>query len=737
MINLGLPFLSLLMLLVLLVSAPGCGEKTKSASTPEASKEVTDDRAAQADANYRETGDLSALRKRGTIRFISLSVLQDNFLEQFHRKEIVTQRHYERAMEFARRLKLKPVWVRGDTAQDVIEKLQNGEADVVVDSAIITEERQQQVSFSIPIRQVYQQLVSGRSGPDIQDASKLKDVTLVVVRGTVLVDTAKALIEAHPDANLTLQEVPIPEGVDAIIDRVVRDPNAATILHSSIASGLTEYRDDVKLGAHVSDQQKIAWAYRQDSPELGQRLNNYLTSTLVKPVEKRIADWKQIKESGVLRLLTYNGPTGYFLWKGVLMGWDYDLAIAFAEKHKLQLQIVVVPFEQSLVQWLKEGRGDIAGSFTTFTPERQAQGVAFSTPYTEVAEQVLSNKQDPAITAPKDLKGRTLTLRAFSPFSASARELRETAPGVRIETAPPADSYMRLINQVAEGKLDATIMDANTAQIEASLRPELIAGMTVGEPRPKGWMLMPQNRKLIREINRFIKEFRSGETYPEMVRLYLEPDSRYRKRMQARIVPGADISPFDKLVKTSAVEYQFDWRMVVAQMWQESSFNPKAESPAGAQGLMQVMPRTAEDMGFKPPLFDPERGIQAGVKYLRWVHNRFPDSLEEDERLWFTLASYNAGLGHVLDARHLAEELKLDPNQWFGNVETAMLKLSEPRYFEKARYGFVRGAEPVAYVRNISKLYKAYSEVASGEVTRHSLDRYAGEEFPQLLAQDD
>ncbi|WP_158681540.1 transporter substrate-binding domain-containing protein [Microbulbifer pacificus] len=694
----------------MIVTLAGCGGNPEDLSAQKAAEGHN--------SAYVETGDLAALKKRGTIRFVSVSVLEENVLEQFRRSEIVTQRHYERAMEFARRLKLKPVWMRAQTDQEIIEMLQSGKADIAVDSAIVTEERREQVNFTIPLEKIHQLLVTGRHGPDISNVENLRNVTLMVIKGTVLVDTAKEIIKAHPDANLTLQEIPFSEGVDQFIDQVNRERNAVTIMPSNIAKGVTEYRSDVRLGAQVSDLQSIAWAYRHNSPELGQRLDNFLTSTLVNPIEKRIADWKQIKESGVIRLLTYNGPTGYFLWKGVLMGWDYDLAVAFAEKHKLQLQVVVVPFEHSLVEWLKEGRGDFAGSFSTLTPERKAQGVAFSTPFAEMAEQILSNRKEPPITNLEDLKGRTLILRAFSPFSASAHALEKAGLGVNVELAPPQDSYMCLINKVAEGELDATIMDAHTAQIEASLRPDLIAGMMTSDPKPKGWMVLPENQKLLQEINTFIRDYRKSEAYSELVKHYLEPKSRYLPRMQARIVPGADISPYDDLVKASAAEYRFDWRMVVAQMWQESSFNPNAVSPAGAQGLMQVMPRTAEDMGFDPPLFDPERGIQAGVKYLRWVHDRFPESLDEDEKLWFTLASYNAGYGHLLDARQLAEKLGLDPDQWFDNVEVAMLKLSEPRYFEKARYGFVHGAEPVAYVRNISNLYKAYAEVASGDISR-------------------
>ena len=147
-------------------------------------------------------------------------------------------------------------------------------------------------------------------------------------------------------------------------------------------------------------------------------------------------------------------------------------------------------------------------------------------------------------------------------------------------------------------------------------------------------------------------------------------------------------------------------------MYQESRFNPKAKSWVGAQGLMQVMPRTAKELGITN-LTDPESGIKAGIKYLQWVRNRFEPELDVKDRMWFTLAAYNAGQGHVKDARRLAKQQGLNPNRWFDNVEKAILLLSKRKYASKARHGYVRGTEPVNYVREIRQRYQAYLEMAN------------------------
>ena len=148
---------------------------------------------------------------------------------------------------------------------------------------------------------------------------------------------------------------------------------------------------------------------------------------------------------------------------------------------------------------------------------------------------------------------------------------------------------------------------------------------------------------------------------------------------------------------------------------QESRFNPRARSEAGAQGLMQVLPITATQMGFDD-LRKPEVGLHAGIKYLHWLRERFELDIPVLDRIWFALAAYNAGLGHVLDARRLAEQQGLDPNRWFNQVEKAMQLLSKPKYADKARHGYVNSSEVIRYVQSIRDRYHAYLQLTRDRV---------------------
>jgi membrane-bound lytic murein transglycosylase F len=178
---------------------------------------------------------------------------------------------------------------------------------------------------------------------------------------------------------------------------------------------------------------------------------------------------------------------------------------------------------------------------------------------------------------------------------------------------------------------------------------------------------------------------------------------------QMSLGPDNSISPYDALFKRYAARYGLDWRLIVAQSYQESQFDPDISNSLGTQGLLQMMPGTARELGFRD-LRNPAIGIHAGVRYLRMQLDRIASwDLKPKDRVCFALACYNAGYGHVLDARILAEKTGLDPNIWFGNVESALKLLAKPKYAARARFGYCNAAETVDYVRNIMANYEHYS----------------------------
>jgi extracellular solute-binding protein, family 3 len=170
------------------------------------------------------------------------------------------------------------------------------------------------------------------------------------------------------------------------------------------------------------------------------------------------------------------------------------------------------------------------------------------------------------------------------------------------------------------------------------------------------------------------------------------------------------ISIYDHLFKQAAATTGWDWRLIAAQAYQESAFDPNARSWAGAQGLMQLMPRTAADLGIPAhELNNPERNVAGAAQFIRKLTTGFADIRDGRERIKFVLAAYNGGVGHVRDAMALARRYGKDPQRW-DQVAPYILALQQPAYYRDpvVKYGYMIGAETEGYVRSILQRYQGY-----------------------------
>jgi membrane-bound lytic murein transglycosylase F len=172
-----------------------------------------------------------------------------------------------------------------------------------------------------------------------------------------------------------------------------------------------------------------------------------------------------------------------------------------------------------------------------------------------------------------------------------------------------------------------------------------------------------------------------------------------------------EISPYDDLIQKHAENINWDWRLVASLIYQESRFDPNNSSWANAQGLMQIMPKTAEELGVTNPN-DPKQSIRGGTTYLGQLWENFETIQDSIQRTKFTMASYNCGLYHVKDAQKLAEKRGLDAKTWDDNVEDVVLGLSLPKNYKDpvVKYGYVRGVEPYNYVNQIFERYEHYKQ---------------------------
>ena len=173
------------------------------------------------------------------------------------------------------------------------------------------------------------------------------------------------------------------------------------------------------------------------------------------------------------------------------------------------------------------------------------------------------------------------------------------------------------------------------------------------------------------------------------------------------------ISHYDGYFQRYAATIRWDWRLMAAQCYQESTFDPQARSWAGACGLMQIMPATADHLGLpRANIYNPEQNIAAAAKYLGELERTFSDIRERSERTKFVLAAYNGGHFHIRDAMALAGKNGKNPQRW-GDVEQFVLGLSQAKYYNDpvVKYGYMRGTETVDYVRKIYERWNGYRGV--------------------------
>ena len=419
---------------------------------------------------------------------------------------------------------------------------------------------------------------------------------------------------------------------------------------------------------------------------------------------------RQIKKSGVLRIITRNNSFNYFIYKGKEMGFEYALAKRFAKKLGVRLEVVIAPGWSEIFPWLLQGRGDLVASSLTVTADR-ARKVKFTTPYNKVEEVAVTRRDTKAIKNVRDLIGKKIYVRKASSYYRSLKSLeRKLNAKLDIQFVPDSMETERILALVIKGKYEATISDNNIAWAETTYGNTLILGTSISEPQGIAWALHPENTTLLAAANKFLYKIDKTVFYRVLYKRYFHSKKRLMERKSIKEeVHAGRLSPYDKIIYMIARKNGMDWRMVAAQIRQESGFDPRAKSWAGARGLMQLMPRTAKHLGVVD-IENPEENIRAGVKHLK-NQMRYFKHVPEERRIAFALAAYNVGIGHLRDAQHLAMDTGYNPLAWLGHTDKALLRLSQKKYFKRVKFGYCRGEEPVNYVRDIYIRYRNYKNV--------------------------
>ena len=663
----------------------------------------------------QHTGDFDYIKQLKQLRVLIPRTKGNIYLP---RKGYPLDIELEHIKTFADRnqLTLKKVYV--PNFDQLIPSLIDGHGDIIAANMTVTDERKEFIDYSLPNQHVKQQLLQRSNDKPVKRKKDLKSKIIAVKPSSSFWKTAAKLKEKYPSIQLKALENNL--DIDDVLDKLSNSEFDITIQDTNLIYSIKSYRTDVIDTLIITKEQPIAWGIRQNNPQLKQALNLYIQQQKLRQDNDKLhtSDLKQIKKRKVIRMITRNNAANYFLYKGQLLGFEYELAKQFAKKHKLHLEIIVPPDNEDMIDWLNQGKGDFIAASLSPTKKRLEKDIRFSRHYLKTSHQLVQQADDPEVTTFDQLAGRKVAIRKSSAYLDTLRNIQDTGVDLQIEFVSEDMETEDIINRVAIGQYDLTVADSHILALELLWRDDIKSSIALSDTKKIGWITRSNNPSLLKAINRFHKKNYKSLIYNLTYQKYfVNPSHLDNDKPEA--AKSETLSPYDELVKKYSDKYNFDWKLITAQMYQESRFNPSAKSWVGARGLLQVMPRTGEEFGFTN-LEDPETGLHAGIKYMQWVQNRFDHELPVKDRMWFTLAAYNAGVGHVRDARRLARRKGWNPNRWFNNVERAMLLLRFKKYYRRARFGFVRGREPVHYVRNIKHHYEAYNKLTTNSVALRS-----------------
>ncbi|OZN25143.1 lytic transglycosylase F [Actinobacillus seminis] len=405
-----------------------------------------------------------------------------------------------------------------------------------------------------------------------------------------------------------------------------------------------------------------------------------------------------IQTRGKLVVGTINNPVSYFIGSNGPAGLEYELAKAFAEYLNVELDIVPMSTEDELFSALTSHKIDIAAANLLYQKQK-IDHFQLGPAYYSASWQLVYQKGKTRPSSLNGLNGK-LVISKGSEINTLLSELKGKLPNLTWTVSDRSPEELLL--QVAEGKLDYTIANSINVSVTQQIKPQIAVAFDVADEATVHWYLVNHayselQAALLDFMNQSIENgliARIEEKYFSHLAEFDYVDTRSYLNAIETVLPKF-AALFEKY------RGDLDWRLLAAIAYQESHWNPEATSPTGVRGMMMLTKATADRMKITNRL-DPEQSIKAGSKYLHLLLSQLPDSIMQEDRIWFALAAYNMGLGHLLDARRLTKNLGGNQDNWL-DVKKNLPLLAEKRYYTHLKYGYARGYEAYQYVENIRR----------------------------------
>lgn len=443
-------------------------------------------------------------------------------------------------------------------------------------------------------------------------------------------------------------------------------------------------------------------------------------------IEPIYRDLDTIQTEGKLRALIHYSSTSYFIYKGVPQGFEYELLSLYADHIGTTLEVVPIKSLDSVFIELNKGTADIAAANLTVTEERKEQ-VYFTHPVLITKQVLIQRKpanwkklkkkqvEDSLVRSVHELAGKKIVVREHSSFFKELKRIEnEIKQDIEIEFVPGSFTSEDLIEMVAFGEKEYTVADKNIAMVNEWYYPNIDAKMVLSKHQDIAWAIRNNSDSLLVSVNKWLGEFQKTKKFKSLLNKYFKNQHLVKNRVkhQYYTLSSGQISMYDELIKKHAPSIGWDWELLAALIYQESHFNNAARGWGDSFGLMQFMPETGARFGVDFSS-GPEQNIIAGTKYIAKLNAIWePEVEDKEERIKFILASYNAGPGHVIDAKNLAAKYGKNPKLW-SDVGFYLLNKSKRKYYndDVVKHGYYKGFIAYDYVNEIMDRYHHYKNI--------------------------
>jgi membrane-bound lytic murein transglycosylase F len=418
----------------------------------------------------------------------------------------------------------------------------------------------------------------------------------------------------------------------------------------------------------------------------------------------QISQLEKVQQRGSLTLLTRNGASSYFIGPEGAAGPEYDIAAAFANFLGLKIEVKVAGEFSELETLLNSGQGEFIAANLTRTPTRQHR-FNFGPDYAEVDTIVVYKRGQKRPRELADLVGLRLSVIAGSSYESLLEKARETLPDLQW-TAERSMGMEDLLLAVADGELDATLVDSNIFKINSQFYPRLKPGFMLADHQHQAWAFpRGDDDTLAQKAHSFFRIIQENGKLAAIQSRYDENSNKmdrvgmfqFMKQVRNRLPALAPV--FQEVAEAHGL----DWRLLAAMGYQESHWDANAASQTGVRGIMMLTQRTATQLGITDRL-DPEQSIEGGARYFLKMRKRIPGRIPEPDRTWMALAAYNMGWGHLEDTRKLTQQQGGNPDRW-QDVNERLPLLSQEKWYRQTRFGYARGYEARQYVENIRSFF--------------------------------